>query len=160
MYETLIVVHSWLRWVVLLLGAVALVRAVAGRFGRRPWTPADDAAGKWFVISIDLQILIGLLLYFFFSSFTMSAWRDMAGAMADTIIRFWAVEHVVGMLAAAIFVHVGRVRIRKAADANRKHFYAAIFFGLALVLMLISIPWPFSSVDRPIIRGIEMGTGG
>ena len=159
MYETLIVVHSWLRWVVLLLGALALVRAVAGRFGRRPWAPADDAAGKWFVISVDLQILVGLLLYFFFSSFTMSAWRDMAGAMADTIIRFWAVEHVVGMLAAAIFVHVGRVRIRKAADANRKHFYAAIFFGLALVLMVISIPWPYSSVDRPIIRGIEMGTG-
>jgi hypothetical protein len=154
MYDVLIVAHSWLRWVVLLLGVVAVARAAAGRFGRRPWTPADDAAGRWFVISIDLQALIGLLLYFFFSSFTMSAWRDMAGAMADAVIRFWAVEHVIGMLAATIFAHVARVRIRKAADPGRKHFWAALLFGLAIVLMLISIPWPFSSVDRPMIRGI------
>ena len=154
MYDALILAHSWIRWAVLLLGIFALARAASGRFTRRPWTPADDAAGRWFVISVDLQVLIGLLLYFFYSSFTMSAWRDMAGAMADAVIRFWAVEHVIGMLAATAFVHVGRVRIRKAPDSSRKHFVAAIFFGLALVLMLISIPWPFGSIDRPWIRGI------
>jgi ABC-type Co2+ transport system permease subunit len=82
----------------------------------------------------------------------MAAWRNMAGAMADDVIRFWAVEHVVGMLAAIAFVHVGRVRIRKTTDSRRKHFLAAIFFGLALVLMLVSIPWPFGSIDRPWIR--------
>jgi len=154
MYDVLIVVHSWLRWAVLFLGAYAFARSAAGRFTRRPWTPADDSAGRWFVISVDLQVLIGLLLYLFYSSFTMNAWRKMAEAMADDVIRFWAVEHVVGMLAATAFVHVGRVRIRKATDSRRKHFLAAIFFGLALVLMLVSIPWPFGSVDRPWIRGI------
>ena len=154
MYEALLLAHSWIRWAVLLLGIYAFVRAAAGRFTRRPWTPTDDAAGRWFVISVDLQVLIGLLLYFFYSSYTMAAWRDMAGAMADAVIRFWAVEHVVGMLAATAFVHVGRVRIRKASDSQRKHFVAAIFFGLAIVLMLISIPWPFGSIDRPWMRGI------
>ncbi|HVG53329.1 MAG TPA: hypothetical protein VM846_02835, partial [Vicinamibacterales bacterium] len=154
MYDLLLVVHSWLRWAVLILGLVAFARSAASRFTRRPWTPADETVGKWFVISVDLQVLVGLLLYFFFSSFTMSAWRDMAGAMADPIIRFWSVEHMVGMLAATAFVHVGRVRIRKAKDASRKHFLAAIFFGLALVLMLASIPWPFGSIDRPYLRGL------
>ena len=154
MYDALIAAHSWIRWAVLLLGIYAFVRSAASRFTRRPWTPADDAAGRWFVISVDLQVLVGLLLYFFFSSFTMSAWRDMAGAMADDVIRFWAVEHTIGMLVATAFVHVGRVKVRKAADSPRKHFLAAIFFGLALVLMLVSIPWPFGSIDRPWIRGI------
>ena len=154
MYDVLIVAHSWIRWAVLLLGAYAFARSASGRLTQRPWTPVDDAAGRWFVISVDIQVLVGLVLYFFFSSFTMAAWKNMAGAMADDVIRFWAVEHVVGMLAATAFVHVGRVRIRKAADSRRKHFLAAIFFGLALVLMLISIPWPFGSIDRPWIRGI------
>jgi hypothetical protein len=154
MYDALLLVHSWLRWAVLLFGIYAFARAASSRFTRRSWTPADDAAGRSFVISVDLQVLIGLLIYFFYSSFTMAAWRDMADAMADDVIRFWAVEHVVGMLAATAFVHVGRVRIRKAPDSSRKHFVAAIFFGLALVLMLISIPWPFGSIDRPWIRGI------
>ena len=154
MYDVLMIAHSWIRWAVLLLGIYAFARSASGRFTQRPWTPVDDAAGRWFVISVDVQVLIGLLLYFFFSSFTMAAWRKMAEAMADDVIRFWAVEHAVGMLAATAFVHVGRVRIRKAADSRRKHFVAAIFFGLALVLMLISIPWPFGSIDRPWIRGI------
>jgi len=154
MYDVLMVAHSWIRWAVLLLGLYAFARSASGRLTQRPWTPVDDATGRWFVISVDIQVLIGLLLYFFFSSYTMAAWRKMADAMADDVIRFWAVEHVVGMLAATAFVHVGRVRIRKATDSRRKHFAAAIFFGLALVLMLISIPWPFGSIDRPWIRGI------
>ena len=154
MYDVLIVAHSWIRWAVLLLGLYAFARSASGRLTQRPLTPVDDATGRWFVISVDIQVLIGLLLYFFFSSYTMAAWRKMADAMADDVIRFWAVEHVVGMLAATAFVHVGRVRIRKATDSRRKHFAAAIFFGLALVLMLISIPWPFGSIDRPWIRGI------
>jgi hypothetical protein len=154
MYDVLIVAHSWIRWAVLLLGAYAFVRSASGRFTQRPWTPVDDAAGRWFVISVDIQVLIGLLLYLFFSTFTMAAWRNMADAMADAVIRFWAVEHLVGMLAATAFVHVGRVRIRKATESRRKHFLAAIFFGLALVLMLVSIPWPFGSIDRAWIRGI------
>ena len=121
MYDVLIVAHSWIRWVVLVLGIVAFARAATGRFTRRPWTPADEATGRWFVISVDMQVLLGLVLYFFFSSFTMSAWRDMAGAMADKVIRFWAVEHVIGMLVATAFVHIGRVRIRKTSDSSRRH---------------------------------------
>ena len=154
MYDVLNIAHSWIRWAVLLLGFYAFARSASGRFTQRPWTPVDDAAGRWFVISVDIQVLLGLVLYLFFSSFTMAAWRKMAEAMADDVIRFWAVEHVVGMLAAIAFVHVGRVRVRKTTDSRRKHFLAAIFFGLALVLMLVSIPWPFGSVDRPWIRGI------
>ena len=154
MYEALIVVHSWVRWVVLLAGIVAFVRGASGRLTRRDWKPADEAAGRWFAISVDVQVMLGLLLYFFFSSFTKSAWRDMAGAMADAVVRFWAVEHMIGMLAATAFVHIGRVKVRKASNPSRRHFLAAIFFGIALVLMLISIPWPFGSIDRPAFRGL------
>ena len=154
MYEALLFAHSWFRWAVLLLGFIAFALAASGRFTRRPWTPRDEAAGRWFVIAVDVQMLIGLVLYLFFSSFTMAAWRDMAGAMADAVIRFWAVEHLVGMIAATAFAHVGRVRIRKTTDPARKHFVAAILFGLSLVLMLVSIPWPFGGVDRPAFRGI------
>jgi uncharacterized membrane protein YozB (DUF420 family) len=152
MYAALIFAHSWIRWVVLLLGLIAFVFAASGRFRRRPWTSRDEAAGRWFVIAVDIQVLLGLVLYLFFSSFTMPAWRNMADAMADAIIRFWAVEHLVGMLVATAVAHVGRRRIRKTTDPTRKHFAAAIFFGLALVLMLVSMPWPFSAAGRPVFR--------
>jgi uncharacterized membrane protein YozB (DUF420 family) len=152
MYQALLFAHSWIRWVVLLLGLTAFVFAASGRFRKRPWTSRDEAVGRWFVISVDVQVLLGLVLYLLFSSFTVPALRNLADAMADTIIRFWAVEHLVGMLAATAFAHVGRRRIRKAPDAARKHFTAAVFFGLALVLMVISIPWPFGATGRPMFR--------
>ena len=62
MYDALIVAHSWIRWAVLVLAVVAFARAATGRFTRRPWTPADDAAGRWLVISVDIQVLLGLVL--------------------------------------------------------------------------------------------------
>jgi hypothetical protein len=65
--------------------------------------------------------------------------------------RFWVVEHVFGMLIGVALVHVGRVRARK-TDSLRRHKVAAIFFGLALVVIAASIPWPGTANGRPLLR--------
>ena len=152
MYAPLVILHSWLRWVVLAAAIIAILRAVAGRSGGRPWTPADDSAGKWFVTAVDAQVLIGFILYVFLSPYTMSALGNMASAMRDSTARFWAVEHLVGMIVGTALAHIGRVRIRKTPDLRRRHTLALIFFGLALVAILASIPWPFMTTGRPLFR--------
>jgi hypothetical protein len=76
MYTAVLALHSWLRWVVLLLGILAVVRGIAGASGRRRWTPADERAGLFFTIALDVQLLIGLLLYFVFSPITRAALGD------------------------------------------------------------------------------------
>src|SRR5687768_4861976 len=116
MYSTLLTVHSYVRWIVLLVALLVIVRAAIGVAQRRPWTPSDDAAARWFGMSIDIQMVIGLIIYFFLSPFTMSAWRDIGGAMRDAGVRFVVIEHQVGMLIAVALAHIGRVRIRKATD--------------------------------------------
>jgi hypothetical protein len=156
MYTALLTVHSYLRWLVLLAALIAIARAVAGMTQRRPWTPADDAAARWFGMSVDVQMLIGLILYFFLSPFTMSAWSDIGAAMRDATVRFIAIEHQFGMLIAVALAHVGRARIRKSQDAARRHRMALIFFGLALVVMLISIPWPGRPGGRELFRGLGL----
>ena len=153
MYEALVIAHSWLRWVVLVTAVYAIVRALGGRTGRRAWLPADDAAGRWFTISLDVQVLVGVILYLFLSPYTMSAWGNMADTMRDPSARFWAVEHLVGMLIGTALAHVGRARARKATDPARRHLQAVIFFGLALVVILATIPWPFMAAGRPLYRG-------
>jgi hypothetical protein len=152
MYTVLLAVHSWLRWVVLLLGLLAVARAIAGRDGRA-WTSSDDAGGRWFVMSLDVQLLIGLILYVGLSPFTMSGLQDMAQTMRNAPLRFVVVEHPFGMLVAIALAHVGRVKSRRAVEAARKHRAAALFFGVALLTMLGSIPWPFMSAGRPLFRG-------
>jgi len=153
MYPLMLVVHSLLRWVVLAAGLVAFGRALAGMRARRAWTAGDDRAGQVFVGTLDLQLLIGLVLYFGLSPITRAAMQDFGAAMGNSMLRFWAVEHILGMVIAVALAHVGRVRVRKTTDPVRRHKLAAIFFGLALIAILATIPWPGMPAGRPLFRG-------
>jgi len=153
MYSLFVALHSLFRYVVLIAGMLAAGRAVAGWFGTRPWTGRDDSSGRFFVIAVDTQALIGLILYGIVSPITYAAFSDMGAAMKDATLRFYAVEHIFIMLLAVALVHIGRKRAQKAATDAAKHRTAAIFFGLALVLILAGIPWPFREVGRPLLLG-------
>src|SRR5688572_21007323 len=115
MYPLFLTVHSWLRWVVLLLGLLAVARAIAGR-GGRPWSNTDDSIGKWFIASLDVQFLIGILLYVWLSPITQVAFADFGAAMRNAGVRFWAVEHLLGMVIAIALAHIGRAKIRSATS--------------------------------------------
>jgi hypothetical protein len=151
MYSTALLIHSWLRWAVLLAGLFAIVRGMGGWSGVKAWTRVDDRAGFWFIALLDLQLLLGLILYLFLSPFSTAAFEDFGGAMRNSALRFWAVEHTFGMLIAVALAHVGRARGRKAAAA-KKHRTTAIFYGLALIVILASIPWPGTPAGRVLFR--------
>jgi hypothetical protein len=152
MYPSALWLHSWLRWAVLVTGLVAWLRAVGGKTARRPWTPQDELWGLLLTISVDLQFLVGLVLYVFLSPITRLGLRNFAAAMQINVARFFTIEHVIGMVAGIALVHIARVKIRKAADPARKHRLAMLLYGIALVLMIISIPWPGMPVSRPLFR--------
>jgi len=141
MYAIVLIIHSWLRWAVLAAGIAA-----AARGGAR-----DSSTGRWFTILLDVQMLIGLLLYFVLSPFTTAALGDFGGAMKNPQLRFFAVEHVVGMVIAIALAHIGAAKIKK-APAERRDRLALIFYGLALVAILATIPWPGMPAGRPLFR--------
>jgi hypothetical protein len=154
MYSPLLFLHSWLRWIVLLTGLVALVRAIAGMNGKRAWTPADAKPGLFFIISCDLQFLLGLALYLVFSPTVQAAFGNIGAAMRNPEYRFYVVEHAIGMILAIALAHVGRVRSKKAKTDAAKFKGAAIFYGLALLIILGSIPWPGMPGGRPLFRSL------
>ena len=152
MYSALLLLHSWLRWAVILFALVAIVRAVSGARSRRAWLPADDRVSRLFIIALDVQILIGLVLYFGFSPITQAALQDFGAAMKSAGMRFWAVEHVFGMVIAVALAHAGRARAKRSSTDGLKHRRLAIFYGLALIAILASIPWPGMPYSRPLVR--------
>ena len=152
MYDIALHAHSWLRWLALIAGAYAVVRGFTGRSGRRIWTRTDDRVGAIFTGLLDLQMLIGLLLYFALSPITRAAMADFGAAMGNSGLRFWAVEHPFGMIVAIVLAHAGRARVRKITADQRKHGTAAVFFTLALIAILLSIPWPGMPQGRPLFR--------
>lgn len=151
MYVALVVIHSWLRWLVLLAGAHAVLRAATGAQSGRGWTGTDERAGKWLNILFDIQLFIGLALYVVFSPTTQRIFGDFGAAMGDSQDRFWAVEHLMGMLVASALLHIGLKKTRTAPERTR-HRVALIFYGLALFIVLLSIPWPFMPAARPLFR--------
>lgn len=150
MYAALLTLHSLLRWVVLGAAVFALVRAASGLSGR-PWDATDRRAGLVFTIAADTQVLFGLLLQFVFSDYTKGLLSNMGAAMKVRADRFWAVEHMTGMLVGLALLHVGTARAKRAEGAA-KHKQALIFYGLALLVILASVPWPFLGHGRPWLR--------
>jgi hypothetical protein len=140
-FGIVLLVHSWLRWAVLAAGLAGIVRGGS----------QDDSAGKWFTMLLDLQMLIGLVLYFVLSPSTRTALADFGGAMSNPQLRFFAVEPTFGMIVAIALAHIGRAKIRKAVP-DRKAKLAMVFYGLALLVILLSIPWPGMAAGRPLFR--------
>ena len=149
MYGIVLNIHSWLRWVVIIAGLWTILRAWIP--GPRPWTRTDDRSVRAFVGALDIQMLLGLLLYFVLSPFTKQAMADMGMAMKVPGLRFFAVEHTLGMVIAITLAHVGAARIRRATP-ERRHRIASIYFVLALLAILASIPWPGLPAGRPLFR--------
>ncbi len=89
MDSLVLILHSLVRWAIVIVGIVALVRAVMGARGGRPWTQLDDRLGLIFTSAMDLNLLLGLLLYFLFSPLTKSALQDMGAAMGNSGLRFF-----------------------------------------------------------------------
>ena len=91
--------HSLLRWIVIIACLWALARVWSGFFGRAEWSKKDQTAGLIFTSLLNFQLLLGLVLYAI-SPITRSAMGNFAGAMKDSVLRFYAVEHLAGMLLA------------------------------------------------------------
>jgi hypothetical protein len=139
-YELILVMHDITRWLVLVIGIYAVVRAFLGWLGKKPWVKADRSAGVSFTSIIDIQVLLGLVLYFV-SPITTGGLRNFGDAMKVADVRFFLVEHSLIMLAAAVIAHIGSARVKKAATDLQKHRLAALWYLGALVLILTFIPW-------------------
>jgi uncharacterized membrane protein YozB (DUF420 family) len=147
LYTIVLTLHNIVRWLVVIAALLSLIRAVNGLVFKRGYTQQDGRVGLWFTMVMDIQILLGILLYFFLSPITTSALRNFGGAMANASVRFYAVEHIFLMIIALGIAHMGRSLIRKGKTAADKHRRTLIWFGLTILLVLAAIPW-----GRPLLR--------
>jgi hypothetical protein len=128
-----IIVHNILRWAVLLFGLWTLINALTGVFSKRNYTSSDNKANLFFMISCDIQLLVGLILYF------SNSWFD--NLKVNT-----SMEHSLMMIIAWLLVHIGRSMVKRSDIDAQKHKRSLIYFGIALAIILAMIPWPFRQV--------------
>jgi len=125
--------HMIWRWVLLAVALVTLVKALMGWLGKQPWTQLDDRLGMFFTLAVDIQFLLGIILWF------VGPWRiTNAGAlMGNSLGRFMVIEHPLFLLIALALAHIGRSRSRKAATDVGKHKTAFIFYLLSFLFIVL-----------------------
>ena len=133
--------HHYMSWLVLAAILVTLYRSWSGFLGKKSYTEADNRSGLVTSILTDIQVLVGIVLYVFLSPLTKAAFADFGAAMGNSMLRFYAVEHILVMISALALIHIGRSKAKKARNDVTKHKHTAIFTTIALVLILSRIPW-------------------
>jgi hypothetical protein len=141
MYNGLVHAHSGLRWVVLFLLIYAIYNAFSKKSKGVDWTDSDKKISLFAMIFTHVQLLIGLILYFISPLVNFSE-----GFMKNPIYRFYSVEHISLMLVAIALITVGYSKSKRSTDSSQKFSTVAKFYLLGLILILISIPWPFRNL--------------
>ena len=141
MYTGLLHTHNLFRWLVLIALVLAILFAFTGWFKKRDWNKKDNITGLLLTIFMDIQFLVGIVLYAIASPLTKAAFNDFGAAMKNSDLRFYAVEHILMMVIALVLVHIGRSKSKKDVAPWKKHRSAAIYYGISLLLILAAIPW-------------------
>ena len=145
LYTAMLHAHSVGRWIVLLLLLFAIINSLLA--GNRPYIKSDNRLGLLLTIFADLMLLIGIYLYFVGPlGYKAIENTGMSAVMKDPYARFFVVEHLAGMLIAIILLHIGKAQGKRPIGDKAKHRRTMIFYLVALLIILASIPWPFREI--------------
>jgi len=145
MYTGLLHLHSVLRWAILILLLVAIYKSFTDR--NKAFTPGHKKTGLFLMICADVMLLVGLYQWIT-GPWGLKSIRTngMSVVMKNASLRFFAIEHITGMIIAILLIHAGYSYAKKDIPDAMKHKRALLFYGLALLIILVFIPWPFRAV--------------
>jgi hypothetical protein len=137
-YSIFVHIHSGLRWLLLIFIIIAIANA-ALKLNRKSASNLKDCVfNRLTLIFMHLQLVLGLVLYFISPKVIFNTI-----SMKDSLLRFFLVEHIGLMIIAVILITIGYVKSDRAADEINRHKKTIVFFSIALLLILVAIPWPF-----------------
>jgi len=152
MYFSLLLMHSFFRWMVVLSLLYAIYRGFSGWIGKRAFSPADNTVRHITATIAHIQLAIGYVVYF---KSPLVAWfrSHYHDAVIQPEYRFFGLIHVIMMTVAVIIITIGS-SLAKREDTDRGRFRTmALLFTLGLLIIFIAIPWPFSPLaHRPYLR--------
>lgn len=149
--------HNLLRWVILILLLISILKAFSGWKGNKAFAAGDAKIWLFTMIASHITLLLGLYQWLLgrygLLSFSIP---EGTSRMKDPFLRFFQVEHPVSMLLAIILITLGRGMAKKSVDDAVKYRKAFVYFLVALLLLLAAVPWPFRGelIGRPLFPGM------
>lgn len=144
MYKTILTLHSYWAFLVIIVLVAAIVNAAIKRVKGADFQHKDFRLALFGLIVTHIQFLIGLVLYFVSPKFQY--WSELGGGvMKDSVARLYLVEHPFVNILAVIFITIGYSKHKKLMEASKKFRVLLFFYIIGLTLLLSRIPydvWP------------------
>lgn len=146
----LIVTHSIFRYLVLIVLVLTIYLAWEGLLLNKKYGKIDRIlSGATSGIS-HVQLILGFVLYFQ-SPVAQGFWADKSFRWTDNL--FFGLVHFTLMSIAIVLITIGTALTKRETDDKKRFTIILQYFTIALLLILIAIPWPFSPLaQRPFIR--------
>jgi hypothetical protein len=149
--------HNLLRWIIVILLLLSIVKAYTGWKGNKSFSAGDAKIWLFTMIASHITLLLGLYQWLM-GRYGILTYEIPEGSsrMKDPFIRFFQVEHPVSMLLAILFITLGRGMAKKNLNDTLKYRQAFVYFFVALLLLLAAVPWPFRGeiIGRPLFPGM------
>ncbi len=134
--------HKYWAYLVLVVLVLATVNALFKFFADKEFDPKDFRISLFALITMHIQLLLGIVLFFTKDYFTtISEVGGMGEVMKNAVLRSNIVEHPLTMIIAVALLTVGYSKHKKKLVSKPKFKMLAIFYTLALVLVLAKTPW-------------------
>jgi uncharacterized membrane protein len=148
----LLLVHSLLRWLVLLSLLYAVFRACRGLSKGLAFSKTDNSVRHWTATIAHVQLIAGMILYMQ-SPITSYFWRHFSEAIRQVNTTFFGLVHITLMLIAIVLITIGSALAKRQQSDPEKFRTMLIWFGAGLLIILLAIPWPFAPwAARPYLR--------
>ena len=131
--------HSGMRWLVIIAFVLFLVSAMKLWLGKNPLDQSIKKVGLLSLITAHLQVIIGIILYFSSPKVQLG---DMGAAMKDSMLRFFAVEHLLMMLISVVLITIAYSKVKKLMGTEKGAKVVSILLIIAALLFIVGIPWP------------------
>lgn len=152
MYQTLTFYHNFMRWLVLASLLFAIYRAYKGYFSKATFSKIDNAVRHWTATIAHVQLMIGMVLYFQ-SPIIKYFMANFKEAIKTLDLLFFGLIHGSLMLTAIVIITIGSAKAKRKPNDYEKFKTMLIWFSIALIIIFIAIPWPFSPLaNRPYYR--------
>lgn len=152
MYQTLTFLHSVTRYLVLASLLLAIYTAYKGYFSKNNFTTKDNSVRHWTATIAHIQLVIGIILYSQ-SPLIKYFWGNFDQAIQEFDSLFFGLIHIFLMLTAIVLITIGSALSKRKTTDSAKFKTMLIYFSIALIIIFIAIPWPFSPLaNRPYFR--------
>jgi heme A synthase len=131
-------IHSYWAYLVLLALVAATFNALFKFIGDKEFDAKDFSISLFALITMHIQLLIGVILYFTKGYFDENTIGEI---MKNDSLRKLAVEHPITMILAVALVTIGYSKHKKKLVSRPKFKMLAVFYSISLTLVLYMIPW-------------------